>query len=169
MDRSWKDGVAFCALVHRCRPDLVDMDKVKASSPKDNLTMAFDLARTHLGIRPLLDVEDMLTERPDKRSVITYVSQFLRPPPGSSKYQSGALPVKSKDFYGNLIQWIEDTLEDPRINQIEDNIDIETLNKLFSWQMELRTEYLERQVVYNDLKRNHLVMESEEWEKVKEK
>lgn len=93
MDRSWKDGVAFCALVHRCRPDLVDMEKVTKATAKENLETAFLLANQHLGIRPLLDVEDMLCDRPDKRSVVTYVSQFLRPPPGVH-IQSPALPLK---------------------------------------------------------------------------
>jgi hypothetical protein len=44
MDRSWKDGVAFCALVHRCRPDLVNMENVKKASPKENLEMAFHVS-----------------------------------------------------------------------------------------------------------------------------
>lgn len=44
MDRSWKDGVAFCALVHRCRPDLVDMEKVKRATPRENLEMAFQVS-----------------------------------------------------------------------------------------------------------------------------
>lgn len=57
MDRSWRDGRAFCALVHRCRPDLVDMDAVQTATPRENLQLAFDLANRHLGIRPLLDGE----------------------------------------------------------------------------------------------------------------
>jgi hypothetical protein len=79
-ERSWRDGVAFCALVHRFWPPLINMEAVRSesSSPRQNLQLAFEVARQHLNIRPLLDVEDMLKERPDKRSVITYITQFLR-------------------------------------------------------------------------------------------
>uniref|UniRef100_A0A1I7S8L5 Calponin-homology (CH) domain-containing protein n=1 Tax=Bursaphelenchus xylophilus TaxID=6326 RepID=A0A1I7S8L5_BURXY len=164
MDRSWKDGVAFCALVHRCRPDLVDMEKVKQSSPRENLSMAFELARVHLGIRPLLDVDDLMTEKPDKRSVVTYVSQFLRPPPGSSKYQSGVLPVKSRVLYQGLIEWIEETLANKNFSKSEQNEPID----LLEWRLKIRNEFLEKKVFYNDLKQNHHVLEGNEWKKVDE-
>ncbi|CAI4225795.1 unnamed protein product [Auanema sp. JU1783] len=77
MDKAWKDGVLFNALVHRWRPDVVDMKRVRQSQPRENLENAFEMAHRHLGIRKLLEVDDVLCEKPDKRSIITYVSQFV--------------------------------------------------------------------------------------------
>lgn len=37
MDKSWRDGIAFNALIHRIRPELVDMNIVHRSTPKTNL------------------------------------------------------------------------------------------------------------------------------------
>ena len=78
MDKSWRDGLAFMALVHRSNPALVDMEVAKRRTPRENIENAFELARVHLNVRPLLEVDDVLHEKPDKRSIITYVSQFLR-------------------------------------------------------------------------------------------
>ena len=55
--KSWKDGVAFNAMIHNLRPDLVDMEIVQQQQPRVNLEHAFSTAETHLGIARLLDPE----------------------------------------------------------------------------------------------------------------
>lgn len=55
--QSWRSGVAFHSIIHAIRPDLVDMDKVKGRSNRENLEEAFTLAETELGIPRLLDPE----------------------------------------------------------------------------------------------------------------
>ncbi|XP_069392305.1 spectrin beta chain, erythrocytic isoform X2 [Paralichthys olivaceus] len=72
----WKDGMAFNALIHKHRPDLVDYNNLKRSNPTHNLHNAFNVAEQKLGVTKLLDPEDVFTENPDEKSIITYVVAF---------------------------------------------------------------------------------------------
>ncbi|XP_062320151.1 spectrin beta chain, non-erythrocytic 1 isoform X3 [Osmerus eperlanus] len=73
---SWRDGMAFNALIHKHRPDLIDFDKLKKSNAHHNLQNAFNLAEQHLGITKLLDPEDISVDHPDEKSIITYVVTY---------------------------------------------------------------------------------------------
>ncbi|KAG7251677.1 hypothetical protein CRUP_005761, partial [Coryphaenoides rupestris] len=73
---SWRDGMAFNALIHKHRPDLIDFDRMKKSNAHHNLQNAFNLAEQHLGITKLLDPEDISVDHPDEKSVITYVVTY---------------------------------------------------------------------------------------------
>jgi hypothetical protein len=87
MTTSWRDGRAFCALVHRYRPDLLDLAELDPREARANCALAFRLAEAELGIPALLDVEDMVdTVSPDRFSVLTYLAQFYH---RLSGYDSG--------------------------------------------------------------------------------
>lgn len=74
---SWKDGLAFCALIHRHRPDLIDYNKLTHADAVNNLNLAFDVAEKHLNIPKMLDAEDIKSSlKPDERAVMTYISSF---------------------------------------------------------------------------------------------
>lgn len=74
---SWKDGLAFCALIHRHRPDLIDYHKLTHAEPSKNLNLAFEIAEKHLNIPKMLDADDIRKSlKPDERAVMTYISSF---------------------------------------------------------------------------------------------
>lgn len=54
---SWRDGLAFSALIHRNRPDLLDWRKARSARPRDRLESAFHAVEKEYGVTRLLDPE----------------------------------------------------------------------------------------------------------------
>uniref|UniRef100_A0A3B3H905 Calponin-homology (CH) domain-containing protein n=1 Tax=Oryzias latipes TaxID=8090 RepID=A0A3B3H905_ORYLA len=110
---SWRDGRLFNAIIHKYRPDLVDMSRVSAQTNRSNLEQAFSVAE-QLGVARLLDPEDMDVQSPDEKSVITYVSTlydaFPKVPDGVDGVSPNDVDIKWVE-YQNMIkylsQWIK--------------------------------------------------------------
>ncbi|KAF6725921.1 Smoothelin-like protein 1 [Oryzias melastigma] len=76
---SWKDGIAFCALVHRFFPDAFEYSILNPNKPRDNFQLAFSTAEKMAGCPPLLDAEDLVRmQEPDWKCVYTYIQEFYR-------------------------------------------------------------------------------------------
>ncbi|KAM5163309.1 dystonin isoform 1-T1 [Mantella aurantiaca] len=108
----WRDGRLFNAVIHRYRPDLIDMDTVAVQSNITNLENAFYVAEK-LGVTRLLDPEDVDVSSPDEKSVITYVSSmydvFPKTPDGGEGINVNDVEVKwieYQNMVNYLIQWI---------------------------------------------------------------
>ncbi|XP_034745030.1 EH domain-binding protein 1-like protein 1 isoform X10 [Etheostoma cragini] len=73
---SWRNGLAFCAILHHFHPDKIDFDKLDSHDIKHNNKKAFDGFES-LGISRLLEPSDMvLLSVPDRLIVMTYLSQI---------------------------------------------------------------------------------------------
>lgn len=54
---SWKDGLAFSAILHRNRPDLLDWRQARHQHARERMETAFYLAEREYGVTRLLDPE----------------------------------------------------------------------------------------------------------------
>ncbi|XP_019123180.1 EH domain-binding protein 1 isoform X8 [Larimichthys crocea] len=73
---SWRNGLAFCAILHHFHPDKIDFDQLDSHDIKINNKKAFDGFEA-LGISRLLEPSDMvLLSIPDRLIVMTYLSQI---------------------------------------------------------------------------------------------
>uniref|UniRef100_F7E4A2 Spectrin beta, non-erythrocytic 2 n=1 Tax=Ornithorhynchus anatinus TaxID=9258 RepID=F7E4A2_ORNAN len=122
---SWRDGLAFNAIVHKHRPDLLEFDSLKKCNAHYNLQNAFNLAEKELGLTKLLDPEDVNVDQPDEKSIITYVATYYH---YFSKMKALAvegkrigkvldyaleaerLVEKYESLASELLQWIEQTI-----------------------------------------------------------
>ncbi|XP_052550709.1 dystonin isoform X9 [Tympanuchus pallidicinctus] len=108
----WRDGRLFNAIIHKYRPDLIDMNTVAVQSNLANLEHAFFVAEK-LGVARLLDPEDVDVSSPDEKSVITYVSSlydaFPKVPEGDEGISANDVEVKWVEYQNMvnyLMQWI---------------------------------------------------------------
>uniref|UniRef100_A0A8D1VIM2 Actinin alpha 4 n=1 Tax=Sus scrofa TaxID=9823 RepID=A0A8D1VIM2_PIG len=138
---SWKDGLAFNALIHRHRPELIEYDKLRKDDPVTNLNNAFEVAEKYLDIPKMLDAEDIVnTARPDEKAIMTYVSSFYHAFSGAQKAETAAnrickvLAVNQENEHlmedyerlaSDLLEWIRRT-----IPWLEDRVPQKTIQEM---------------------------------------
>lgn len=74
---SWLSGMAFCALIHRFKPQLIDFDSLNEEDNAANLQLAFDTSERELGIHPFTSGKELCADQElDKTKMVTYLSKF---------------------------------------------------------------------------------------------
>uniref|UniRef100_UPI00358EE526 EH domain-binding protein 1 isoform X3 n=1 Tax=Myxine glutinosa TaxID=7769 RepID=UPI00358EE526 len=131
---SWRNGMAFCAILHHSRPDLIDYEALKPQEMKENNKKAYD-GFASLGISRLLEPADMvLLAIPDKLTVITYLYQIrayftgkelsflqLGERPGGSTYRVGSFSEGAKSCRDTVAETaIPISLPAPELNHTVD-------------------------------------------------
>lgn len=74
---TWKDGLAFCAIMHRFAPGLIDFNSLSSVNPTANLNLAFKVAEDEFDIYPIIDAEDITDfVKPDPKVVTTCLASW---------------------------------------------------------------------------------------------
>jgi len=145
---SFKDGLAFLALVHAHRPNLIndgDYERCLEMAPIDRLRLAFDVIERDLGIPRLLDPEDIVDAPiPDEKSIVAYVSSLYHVFAADRKNETAARRLGNlldflssiealRDEYNNLssdlLDWIKNKTTD-MVDRHYDNTLDDIINKI---------------------------------------
>lgn len=78
---------------------------MKKASNRTRLETAFDIAESELGITRLLDPEDVDVPKPDEKSIMTYVAQFLHKYPEPKSTGPDAIAAMQEE-YNQLLAWL---------------------------------------------------------------
>lgn len=103
----WQDGIAFSAIVHRFRPNLIPhFFSINPEEGIKNCEAIFKLAEEKLDIPRLFDPEDIVDVlKPDEKSILTYLSQFYL------KFLSEEAIMNSKNNLSNLFKGVNYAIE----------------------------------------------------------
>ncbi|MGH0114382.1 UNVERIFIED_CONTAM: hypothetical protein FKN15_005783 [Acipenser sinensis] len=145
--KSWRSGVAFHSVIYAIRPDLVDMDKVRMKTNRENLEDAFTVAENELGIPRLLDPEDVDVDKPDEKSIMTYVAQFLKhyPDPHNTETDGQGGEKEDRRMLREVKAWLEQYERDLSRAQVSEGSLQEKyqLFKSFRVQYEMKKKQIE--------------------------
>lgn len=95
----WQNGMAFCALIHKFRPDLVDFDSLTPQDKTANVELAFHIAETELGVPRYIAVADIVNNCADERSMMLYISELSQSLESLNKYVQDDLTI------GSVLMW----------------------------------------------------------------
>lgn len=71
---SFNNGLAFCALIHKFKPDLIPYSELSPANDKENLTLAMNAAEKWFGLEKYLQPSDI--PKLDEKSMLVYVSEY---------------------------------------------------------------------------------------------
>ncbi|CAH2077111.1 unnamed protein product, partial [Iphiclides podalirius] len=144
---SWRDGVAFLAIIDAIKANLINLAEMKRKTNRQRLEHAFDVAETELGIARLLDAEDVDVDKPDERSIMTYVAQFLHKYPEPKTTGPDAVAAVQEE-YESLRMWLTE-----RVTVIQRQYDTRTLSRNYEDYVRAENERLAREPTYQKLEK----------------
>ncbi|KDO23897.1 hypothetical protein SPRG_10042 [Saprolegnia parasitica CBS 223.65] len=74
---SWRNGLAFCALISAFHPALIPIESLSPANAAENLALAFHVLEQTFDVPQLLQVEDFEVGV-DEKSVLTYLALVFR-------------------------------------------------------------------------------------------
>ncbi|XP_061758136.1 nesprin-1-like [Nerophis ophidion] len=158
---SWRTGLAFFAILNALRPNVVDMERVKMRPNRENLQEAFLLAETQLGIAQLLDPEDVDVDKPDEKSIMTYVAQFLKHHPereqSASDGQAAAAKEGEEDEEASVTQH---GLAPRDIEEMLEREQRKSLREFKMWLDQLETDALHAQETNSNISQQYQLFKS---------
>jgi hypothetical protein len=116
---SWRDGRAFLAILNRHSPNKIDFNHSLQKTNHANLKIAFDFAEAEFGVNKILEPEDVDTDRPDEKSIMTYVSMLcsqlpnvIPPHPNQTKLdtQKQKLINEFSMLSRSIMRWLRDSI-----------------------------------------------------------
>lgn len=143
---SWRDGIAFLAIIDAIKANIINLAEMKRASNRVRLETAFDVAESELGISRLLDPEDVDVAKPDEKSIMTYVAQFLHKYPEPKSTGPDAIAAVQEE-YSQLLGWLM-----KKTQYLEHLIQTNALPLSYSEYLAFNAEVEAKGVVYRRLK-----------------
>jgi len=174
---SFRDGLAFNALIHHYHPKLFSFDDLLSNDCDKNLIHAFNMADKHLGIETLLDAEDVNVNVPDKKSIMIYIMclfQVLaqgrfnpdRPRsgidfpqvltrPASDQFQTAALPSNLLSTGEEISSCsVEETSASSSVASLTDVAQFqEALESILTWLLEAKDALMRQETISEDVQK----------------
>lgn len=119
---------------------------MKKASNRARLETAFDVAETELGISRLLDPEDVDVPKPDEKSIMTYVAQFLHKYPEPKSTGPDAIAAIQEE-YRELLAWLIQKTQ--HLEHLEQS---KQLPRDYNEYLAFKSEVDDKQKLYNRLK-----------------
>ncbi|XP_068690393.1 utrophin-like [Montipora foliosa] len=127
---SWRDGLAFNAIIHTHKPELFQFESLLNNDNRTNLDHAFTVANEEFSVPKLLEPGDIDVEKPDKKLVIMYLTSLyhgLREySPQGGKKRRKLDDLSGLDEYRKMLERVNEY-----ISQVENRVStkLETINR----------------------------------------
>lgn len=168
--KTFQDGLAFCALIHKMRPKLITYEGLTPEDKIGNLTKALDIAAKYCNVEKYLEAEDI--GKLDELGMIVYLSDWYYGIALLSRQDAGARRIgklvvitqthdRMKAEYNSrsqvLVDWINAkiaSLDDHTFDNTLEGIKVK-LSEFYEYKASEKgtklTEHMDIEALYNDL------------------